>query len=172
MSDEFVPEVVISPTEIEELSEDADSPPNEPAVNELEQELVVTQTRNTSPVKFVMKDGKEFKGYLKELEGDDREKFIDMQATRVQFDNKGRPIGLKPLLGVDQWLIIRCLVFDEKGGLPIISTKGEAQAKKFLAQFGGAFQGEMAKRIRQLSGIAEGFDEDSQKKTRDAAKNV
>lgn len=72
--------------------------------------------RKEVPVEMEMEDGTVKSYTLREMEGRDRDAYLNSMGDRMKFSNNGKVIGLKSFDGHQGKLLTRCL-YDEHGEL-------------------------------------------------------
>jgi hypothetical protein len=108
--------------------------------------------RKTEEIEMELPNGNVVIAVLKELDGVSRDKFVDMNTTRVKLDHKGKPCGLNPMLGADMFLLERCVYIEGKNVIA-----------RDIASWPGSVQGEIAKMIRELSNLGDDETEKMEK---------
>jgi len=102
------------------------------------------------PVVLTRKDGTKEKYRLLELDGEQRNKYLNQMTHRVRVDKGGKTVGIKNFDGFQSDLLIRCLV-DEKG---------DPVEKEFLESLPASTQQTLFKEAQKLSGLDNKGDEE------------
>ena len=101
---------------------------------------------------------------IRELDGEDRDQYIQKQETRLMMDDKGKIVGIRPLPNMDLWVCEKCLWMKKDGVWLLVKPA-------FVKQIPGSVRGEIMDTALRLSNIAKTMDEPSQKKVYEHAKN-
>ncbi len=112
---------------------------------ELSFDLEVVQ----KPVKIRTPEGVVKNYVLKELNGTERDKFLNNMSARMRTDPSGKPTGLKTFDGLQSYLISRSL-FDEEGKLV---------SEKEINSWPARVQAALFTEAQKLSGLDQGAEE-------------
>ena len=116
--------------------------------------LKLTLRLKEIPVELETEEGVTETYVIKELTGKERDTFLTSMGTRIRYNGKGEPSGLKNFDGVQASLLSLCLC----------DAQGEKVPEKTIQMFPATAQNEMFKAARELSALGED-SEDTEKKS-------
>jgi hypothetical protein len=116
---------------------------------------VVDLSRKEIPLKLKDASGTEKEYTLREMNGEQRDKYQSLVATRARTDSQGRPVGLKSYDDLTATLISYCLM--DKGTNQQVSVKA-------IQQWGSKSQMTIFKMCQELNGM----DDDAEEKAKNA----
>jgi hypothetical protein len=107
--------------------------------------------RKQIPVELEDAGGKVLRCVMRELDGQERDKFLNIMSTRMKTDAKGKPSGVKDFTNLQASLLVASLF--KPDGKPFTSAE--------LQKFPSSTQTELFKMAQKLSGLDEKPEDDA-----------
>ena len=95
--------------------------------------------------------GKEEVYILREISGEEREKYLTSMASSMRFNEDGKPVGIDSFVGLHTSLLAMALV--RQDGSPVTAT--------FIKSFPASVQIALFKKAKELSGLVDSAKEEA-----------